>query len=133
METLINALTGVENGLAKIKTAASAMDQVLLTGLTRSIGMIARLLPSLLADMIDRRTILLIAAAVFLVFAIPYFYLVNTGSFLLATIAEIIGLALHSALVTAPFPPSTPRISRPAIAPRAQVPVTRSRKYMAAG
>ncbi len=27
----------------------------------------------------------------FLVFAIPYFYLVNTGSFLLATIAEIIG------------------------------------------
>jgi len=46
---------------------------------------------SLLADWINRRTILLIAAAVFFVFAIPYFYLVNTGSFLLATIAEIIG------------------------------------------
>jgi MFS family permease len=46
---------------------------------------------SLLADKINRRTILLIAAIVFLVFAIPYFYLVNTGSFLLATIAEIIG------------------------------------------
>ena len=27
----------------------------------------------------------------FLIFAIPYFYLINTGSFLLATIAEIIG------------------------------------------
>jgi MFS family permease len=46
---------------------------------------------SLLADLINRRTILLIAASVFLVSAIPYFYLVNTGSFLLATIAEIIG------------------------------------------
>jgi MFS family permease len=46
---------------------------------------------SLLADYINRRTILLIAACVFLVFAIPYFYLVNTGSFLLATIAEVIG------------------------------------------
>jgi MFS family permease len=46
---------------------------------------------SLLADFINRRTILLIAASVFLIFAIPYFYLINTGSFLLATIAEIIG------------------------------------------
>ena len=46
---------------------------------------------SLLADIINRRTILLIAAVVFLIFAIPYFYLVNTGSFILATIAEIIG------------------------------------------
>jgi MFS family permease len=46
---------------------------------------------SLLADVINRRVILLIAAAVFLLSAIPYFYLVNTGSVLLATIAEIIG------------------------------------------
>ncbi len=46
---------------------------------------------SLLADYINRRTILLTAAIVFLVFAIPYFYLINTGSFVLATIAEIIG------------------------------------------
>jgi MFS family permease len=46
---------------------------------------------SLLADVINRRTILLIAASVFLIFAIPYFYLINTGSFILATIAEIIG------------------------------------------
>ena len=46
---------------------------------------------SLLADIINRRTILLVAAIVFLVFAIPYFYLLNTGSFILATIAEIIG------------------------------------------
>jgi MFS family permease len=46
---------------------------------------------ALLADIINRRTVLLIAAIVFLVFAIPYFYMVNTGSFLLAAIAEIIG------------------------------------------
>jgi MFS family permease len=49
------------------------------------------ILGSVLADIINRRTILLIAAVVFLVFAIPYFYLVNTGNVLLATIAEIIG------------------------------------------
>ncbi len=46
---------------------------------------------SLLADRVNRRTILLIAAVVFLVFAIPYFYLVNTGSAVLATVAEIVG------------------------------------------
>ncbi len=46
---------------------------------------------SLLADHINRRTILLIAAAVLFVFALPYFYFVNTGSFVYATLAEIIG------------------------------------------
>jgi MFS family permease len=46
---------------------------------------------ALLADHINRRTILLIAAVVFLLFAIPYFYLVNTGSFVLAMLAEIVG------------------------------------------
>jgi len=46
---------------------------------------------SLLADYINRRVILLIASSVFLVFAIPYFYMINTGNFLLACIAEVIG------------------------------------------
>ena len=46
---------------------------------------------SLLADRINRRAILLIAAAVLFVFAIPYFHLVDTGNFLYATIAEVIG------------------------------------------
>jgi len=49
------------------------------------------ILGSLLADAINRRTILLIAAVVFLVFALPYFYLVNTKSFALAAAAEVIG------------------------------------------
>jgi MFS family permease len=46
---------------------------------------------SLLADLINRRIILLIAAVTFLVFAIPYFYLINTGNFWLAVVAEVIG------------------------------------------
>jgi MFS family permease len=46
---------------------------------------------SLLADHLNRRTVLLTAAAVLFVFALPYFYFVNTGSFLYATIAEVIG------------------------------------------
>ena len=49
------------------------------------------LIGSVLADIINRRTILLIAAIVFFVFAIPYFHLINTRSFLLASIAEVIG------------------------------------------
>ena len=49
------------------------------------------LIGSILADYINRRTILLIAAIVFLIFAIPYFYFVNTGSVVLAAIADIIG------------------------------------------
>jgi MFS family permease len=44
-----------------------------------------------LADLIGRRAVLLIAAVVFLVFAIPYFYLVDTGSFLLAALGEVVG------------------------------------------
>jgi MFS family permease len=44
-----------------------------------------------LADVINRRTILLIAAGVFLVFAIPNFYLISTGNVVLATIGDIIG------------------------------------------
>ncbi len=46
---------------------------------------------SFLADYISRRAILLTAAAVLLVFALPYFHFVNTGSFLWATVAEVIG------------------------------------------
>jgi MFS family permease len=46
---------------------------------------------ALLADTLNRRTVLLVAAVVFLVFAIPYFYLVNTQNVVLAAVAEIIG------------------------------------------
>jgi MFS family permease len=77
----------------------SYMKAVGFTGETpEMIGLIAAgfmlvfmIIGALLADLLSRRIILLIAASVFLVFAIPYFYLVNTGDFLLATIAEIVG------------------------------------------
>ena len=75
------------------------MKTVGFTGSTpETIGLIAAafmlvfmIIGALLADAINRRAILLIAAVIFLVFAIPYFHLINTGSFLLATIAEIVG------------------------------------------
>ena len=51
------------------------------------------LIGAALADRINRRTVLLIAAGVFLVFAIPYFYLVGTGNVVLATIADVIGFS----------------------------------------
>ena len=96
--SLVNAMFGGAFFLYFV-FGTSYMKAVGFTGSTPEyIGLIAAvfmlgfmIIGSLLADMINRRTILLIAAIVFLVFAIPYFYLVNTGSFLLATIAEVIG------------------------------------------
>jgi MFS family permease len=96
--SLVNAMFGGAFFLYFVFGTAY-MKAVGFTGSTpETIGLIAAafmlvfmIIGSLLADIINRRTILLIAAVVFLVFAIPYFYLINTGSFFLATIAEIIG------------------------------------------
>ncbi|OYV39366.1 MAG: MFS transporter, partial [Acidocella sp. 20-61-6] len=46
---------------------------------------------ALLADKLNRRVVLLVSAGTFLVFAIPYFYLINMHSFGLAVVAEVIG------------------------------------------
>jgi MFS family permease len=96
--SLVNAMFGGAFFLYFV-FGTSYMKAVGYAGSTpETIGLIAAafmlvfmIIGSLLADIINRRTILLIAAVVFLVFAIPYFYLINTGSFILATIAEIIG------------------------------------------
>src|SRR5665213_3505103 len=96
--SLVNAMFGGAFFLYFV-FGTSYMKTVGFTGSTpETIGLIAAvfmlgfmIIGALLADIINRRTILLIAAVVFLMFAIPYFYLINTGSFLLATIAEIIG------------------------------------------
>jgi MFS family permease len=53
--------------------------------------LIFMIIGSFVADYINRRTVLLISAGVLFVFALPYFYLVNTGSFVLAVVAEVIG------------------------------------------
>jgi MFS family permease len=96
--SLVNAMFGGAFFLYFV-FGTSYMKAVGFTGSTPEyIGLIAAafmlvfmVIGSLLADIINRRAILLVAAIVFLVFAIPYFHLVNTGSFLLATIAEVIG------------------------------------------
>jgi MFS family permease len=96
--SLVNAMFGGAFFLYFV-FGTSYMKAVGFTGSTpEEIGLIAAsfmlvfmIIGAYLTDVINRRTILLIAAAVFLIFAIPYFYLVNTGSFWLATFAEIIG------------------------------------------
>ncbi len=96
--SLVNAMFGGAFFLSFV-FGTGYMKAVGFTGTqAESIGLIAAasmlvfmIIGSLLADTINRRTVLLTSAVVFLVFAIPYFYLINTGSFLLAAIAEIIG------------------------------------------
>jgi len=96
--SLVNAMFGGAFFLYFV-FGTSYMKAVGFTGNTpEEIGLIAAacmlifmIVGSLLADRISRKMVLLVAAVVFLVFAIPYFYLVNTGSFALATIAEIVG------------------------------------------
>ena len=96
--SLVNAMFGgafflyFVFGTGYMKAVGFPGNQPEIIGLIAAASMpVFMIIGSLLADHINRRTILLIAAVVFLIFAIPYFYLVNTGSFLLATIAEIIG------------------------------------------
>ena len=79
-------------GTGYMKTVGFTGNQPETIGLIAAAFMLVfMIIGSLLADYINRRTILLIAAGVFLIFAIPYFYLINTGNFYLAVIAEIIG------------------------------------------
>lgn len=96
--SLVNAMFGgafflyFVFGTGYMKAVGFAGNQPETIGLIAAAFMLVfMIIGSLLADILNRRTILLIAAVVFLIFAIPYFYLVNTGSFVLATIAEIIG------------------------------------------
>jgi MFS family permease len=96
--SLVNAMFGGAFFLYFV-FGTSYMKAVGFTGDTPEfIGLIAAafmlvfmIIGSLLADVINRRAILLTAAIVFLIFAIPYFSLVNTGNVVLAAIADIIG------------------------------------------
>ncbi len=96
--SLVNAMFGgafflyFVFGTSYMKAVGFSGDTPELIGLIAAAFMLLfMIIGSLLADVVNRRTILLIAACVFFVFALPYFYLVNTGSFLLATVAEIVG------------------------------------------
>jgi len=96
--SLVNAMFGSAFflyfvfGTGYMKAVGFADDQPEAIGLIAAAFMLVfMIIGAFLADYINRRTILLTAAIVFLIFALPYFALVNTGNFLLATIAEVIG------------------------------------------
>jgi MFS family permease len=96
--SLVNAMFGgafflyFVFGTSYMKAVGFKGDTPELIGLIAAAFMLGfMVIGALLADRINRRSILLVAAAVFFVFAIPYFYLVNTGSFLWAAVAEIVG------------------------------------------
>ena len=96
--SLVNAMFGGAFFLSFV-FGTSYMKAIGFSGTeAETIGLIAAasmfvfmLIGAYLADVINRRTVLLISAVVFLVWAIPYFYLLNTGNFWLAVLAEVIG------------------------------------------
>ena len=96
--SLVNAMFGgafflyFVFGTSYMKAVGFAGDIPETIGLIASAFMLLfMLIGAALADRINRRTVLLIAAGAFLVFAIPYFYLIGTGNVVLATIANVIG------------------------------------------
>jgi MFS family permease len=96
--SLVNAMFGgafflsFVFGTSYMKAVGYKPNQALEIGLIAAAFMLVfMVIGALLADIINRRTILLIAAATFLIFAIPYFYLINTGNFYLAMLADIVG------------------------------------------
>ena len=96
--SLVNAMFGgafflsFVFGTSYMKAVGYKPNQALEIGLIAAAFMLVFMfIGALLADVINRRTILLIAAATFLIFAIPYFYLINTGNFYLAMLADIVG------------------------------------------
>jgi MFS family permease len=96
--SLVNAMFGgafflyFVFGTGYMKTVGFSGNEPEAIGLIAAVFMLVfMILGSLLADIINRRATLLISAAALLMAAIPYFYLVKTGSFVLTAIAEIIG------------------------------------------
>ncbi len=96
--SLVNAMFGgafflyFVFGTSYMKAVGFKGDTPELIGLIAAAFMLVfMIIGSLLADLINRRLILLIAAITFFIFAIPYFHLINTGNFWLAVVAEVIG------------------------------------------
>jgi len=96
--SLVNAMFGgafflyFVFGTSYMKAAGFGGSTPEIIGLIAAASMLVfMIIGSLLADVINRRAVLLTAAIVFLVFAIPYFHLVGTGSVLYATIADVVG------------------------------------------
>ncbi len=96
--SLVNAMFGgcfflsFVFGTSYMKAVGYSPNEALEIGLIAAAFMLVfMIIGSLLADILNRRVILLVACCTFLVFAIPYFYLLNTGNFWLAVLADVIG------------------------------------------
>jgi MFS family permease len=96
--SLVNAMFGgcfflsFVFGTSYMKAVGYTPNQALEIGLIAAAFMLGfMIIGSLLADMLNRRVVLLVACGTFLVFAIPYFYLINTGNFWLAVLADVVG------------------------------------------
>jgi MFS family permease len=96
--SLVNAMFGgcfflsFVFGTSYMKAVGYTPNQALEIGLIAAACMLFfMIIGSLLADILNRRVILLVACITFLIFAIPYFYLINTDNFWLAVLADVIG------------------------------------------
>jgi MFS family permease len=96
--SLVNAMFGgcfflsFVFGTSYMKAVGYSPNEALEVGLIAAACMLVfMIIGSLLADILNRRVILLTACVTFFVFAIPYFYLLNTGNFWLAVLADVIG------------------------------------------
>ncbi len=79
-------------GTGYMKAVGFSGTQAETIGLIAAASMLVfMIIGSRLADSISRRSVLLVSAVVFLVWAIPYFYLINTGNFWLAVLADVVG------------------------------------------
>ena len=96
--SLVNAMFGgafflsFVFGTSYMEAVGFPANQALEIGLIAAAFMLVfMIIGSFLADYINRRTVLLVSAITFLIFAIPYFYLINTSNFWYAVLAEVIG------------------------------------------
>ena len=96
--SLVNAMFGGASflsfvfGTVYMKAVGFTGTQAETVGLIAAASMLVfMVIGAKLADRINRRTVLLVSAVVFLVWAIPYFYLLNTHDFALAVLAEVVG------------------------------------------
>jgi MFS family permease len=96
--SLVNAMFGgcfflsFVFGTSYMKAVGYSGGQALEIGLIAAAFMLFfMIIGSLLADRLNRRVVLLTAAVTFFIFAIPYFYLINTDNFYLAALADVVG------------------------------------------
>ena len=96
--SLVNAMFGAAFFLSFVFGTGYMKAVGFTAAQAETIGLIAAafmllfmLLGAFLADILSRRVVLFTSAVVLFVFAIPYFYLINTHDLLLAAVADVVG------------------------------------------